>query len=352
MEARRAHNPKVVGSNPTPATNEAKRQDGNLRGRPAFSIGVASGGDLRVFLQGFLLDRKVEGLSPRTIDFYQDKLGNFLWYCEQNGLTIADIDTHTIREFLAYLKDTKHRWESDCTRSKQPLSPRTIQHYYGCLRTFFNWLVTEEFIEHNPVLNIKQPKAPKKVVRALTPEELQRMLVEFNGRDFDSIRNRAITMLFVDTGLRLSELGNITLEDINLDRQTILIIGKGSKQRMVRFGSRTAKAIWKYLSLRNKLNGHSQRLWLNKHGYDINADAIACLFKRLADRTGIKIHSHKLRHTYAISALRNGMNPFILQASLGHSTLEMTRRYCQSLGFEDVYKAHITASPIDNIRVK
>ncbi|MCX5996969.1 MAG: tyrosine-type recombinase/integrase [Chloroflexi bacterium] len=194
------------------------------------------------------------------------------------------------------------------------------------------------------------PRVPKTLIKALNSSEVAKILDEFDGRDFKSVRNRAITMLFIDTGLRLSELANIQLEDINVERQTILVTGKGNKQRMVRFGVRTAKTLWRYISLRNSLNGHSGALWLEKHGDEVKPNCIALVFKRLQQKTGIKVHCHRLRHTYAISALRNGMNPFVLQASLGHATLDMTRRYCQSLSFEDVYREHQKASPIDNIK--
>jgi len=301
-------------------------------------------------LKGFILTRKVEGVSPRTTAYYEEKLGNFLWYCEQHVLTLSDLNTDTIREFLVYLKDSSHRWDSNNTRANRALSPRSIQHYYGCLRTFFNWLVDEGYVEYNPVLSIKPPRAPKKLIRALSQEEMSSLLSEYPGRDFKDVRNRAMLMLFLDTGLRLAELGNITLEDMTLDRQTIFVTGKGSKQRMVRFGSVTAKALWKYLALRNTIDGHSKNLWLGRSGHEMRPTSIASLFKRLEDKTGIKVNPHKLRHTYAISALRNGMNPFVLQASLGHASLDMTRRYCASLGFEDVFREHEKASPVDRLK--
>jgi len=354
VEARRAHNPKVVGSNPTPATSRFKEQNSDHRVRSALSICGVSESDLRILLKGFILNAKVEGLSSRTIDYYQDKLGNFQWYVENQGLPTnpTGVTTDHIRHFLAYLRDNKRRWESDNPRANKPLSPRSIQHYYGCLRSFFNWLVSEGYIESNPVLAIKPPKAPRTLVKALSNEDIEAMLGRLNGRDFNDVRNRAALMLFIDTGLRLSELANISVDDIDLERQTILVMGKGSKQRMVRFGVKTAEALWRYLAIRAGVNGTVSGLWLDHNGNPVGSNAFQCFIKRLSQQTGITIYPHKLRHTYAISALRNGMSPFVLQISLGHSTLDMTRRYCSSLGFDDVYKAHVAASPIDHIKIR
>ena len=106
MEARRAHNPEVAGSNPAPATIITKGKDADRRAHPSLSVCTDSQLDLRALLKGFLLDRKVEGLSPNTIDYYQGKLGNFLWYCKQEGLNYPS--QITIREIRLFRLDMKH----------------------------------------------------------------------------------------------------------------------------------------------------------------------------------------------------------------------------------------------------
>ncbi len=152
--------------------------------------------------------------------------------------------------------------------------------------------------------------------------------------------------MFLDTGLRLSELANLQLSDINIERGIIKVIGKGNKERLVRIGLKTQKALWNYLARRDSDLGH---IWLANDDESLAANGIAQMIRNLGKRIGIQRSPHKLRHSFAISFLRNGANPFELQIALGHSTLEMTRRYTQALGFEDVFKRHVLASPVDRL---
>ncbi|MDD4877303.1 MAG: site-specific integrase, partial [Dehalococcoidales bacterium] len=108
-------------------------------------------------------------------------------------------------------------------------------------------------------------------------------------------------------------------------------------------------ALWKYLATRAKLNGGKNALWCDRYGNSLSERGIAGIFKALGNKVGIKIHPHLLRHTGATLFLKNGGSPFECQYLLGHSSLEMTKRYCQSLGFDDAYQAHVKASPIDNL---
>jgi integrase/recombinase XerC len=146
--------------------------------------------------------------------------------------------------------------------------------------------------------------------------------------------------------MRLSELANLKLSDINLEKNIIKITGKGDKERLVRIGLKTQKALWSYLTRRTS---DLPDVWISKLGGAFRADSIARMIRDTSRKIGIDISPHKLRHTFAISFLRNGASPFELQVALGHSTLEMTRRYTQALGFDDVFNRHILASPVDKL---
>ena len=172
------------------------------------------------------------------------------------------------------------------------------------------------------------------------------MLNSITGRSLEDYRNRAILCIFLDTGMRLSELANLKLEDINMERNIIKINGKGNKERFVRIGVKTQKALWNYMAHRPVDNEH---VWQGKDNNKMAADSIAQIIRNLSKRLGIQLSPHKLRHSFAISFLRNGANPFELQIALGHTMLEMTRRYTQALGFDDVFKRHMVASPVDNL---
>lgn len=155
--------------------------------------------------------------------------------------------------------------------------------------------------------------------------------------------------MFLDTGLRLTELSNIQLCDINLDRGTINVFGKGSKERLVKIGNVTLKALLHYLILRN--DQHSC-LWIKEERKPMTRNGIQTTIKRLCKRaeiTGVKMGPHTFRHIAAINYLRNGGGEFTLQVMLGHSTLQMTRRYVSSLNAEDMIRIHKMASPVDNM---
>jgi len=262
---------------------------------------------------------------------------------------IEDITPTHIREYLAYARTTdKQRWGSDRAGANKPISPTTVKRFYACLRVLFNWSVSEGLLTTSPLTNIRPPKDAKHVIRALTNEQVGECLNLLNGRDFLSVRNKTMFLILVDTAIRLGELISLAVDSVDLKRQVLIVHGK-TGERYVRFGNLTAKAIWKYLALRSNLDGNHSALWCDRHGNALTGRGVDGLLKSIGKKIGIKLHPHLLRHTGATLFLQNGGSPFECQYLLGHSSLEMTKRYCQSLGFDDAYKAHVKASPIDNL---
>jgi len=170
------------------------------------------------------------------------------------------------------------------------------------------------------------------------------------GDTFIGCRNKAIILTFVDTGLRLSELAGIQHCDLDFNNGTIKVMGKGSKERHVRISPETQKAILRYL-LRRK-DDNLPYLWVTEEYKPLQPQGISSMIRRLGERTGIRhqirTSAHTFRHTAAIQYLRNKGDQFTLQIMLGHSTLEMSRRYVSTLGVEDMLKVHKTASPVEN----
>lgn len=148
----------------------------------------------------------------------------------------------------------------------------------------------------------------------------------------------------VDCGLRLVELLSLEMVDLNMEQQLIKADGK-TGERVVRFGSTTMKALKRYLKRRNKVNGHNDTLWLTKKGITLKDSSVETMFIKLSKRTGIRVHTHLLRHTFATMWLRNGGDSLMLQRLLGHTTLMMTNRYCQAVGCYDAIEAHKRYSP-------
>ena len=299
----------------------------------------------------FLLSCKVEGKSYGTIECYSDKLKGFLWYATNYDWPqdIADVTTNHLREFLAYLRETPHRFNSTCPRAMKPINSTTIQKYYRALSALFNWSVNEGILETNCLIKIKVPRAEKKVVKSLSNTEVNQLILHL-GDSFDGVRNKAIILVLVDCGLRLGELLNLKLFDVNMEQQLIKADGK-TGERVVRFGDTTKKALKKYLKLRNKVNGSNDSLWLTEKGITLKDSSVETMFIKLSKRTGIRVHPHLLRHTFATMWLRNGGDSLMLQRLLGHTTLMMTNRYCQAVGCYDAIEAHKRYSPVDGLKM-
>ncbi|MFC1984517.1 tyrosine-type recombinase/integrase [Chloroflexota bacterium] len=333
---------KVEGSNPSSSTKEV-----NTANTSSNYLSTSSNSYMRLaiplerLIEGFLLSCKVENKSPATISFYKNILDKFQWYLDK--YCIDTIDATAIRKFLVYLKDTPNRWDSSNTRANRPVAPITVRSYYSGLSALFTWSMEEELIETNPMANVKKPQLPHKTVKGLEPDIIHKLLNSITNKSLQALRNKAILYMFLDTGLRLSELTNLTISDISMNKDIIRV---GNKERYVRIGIKTQKALWNYLAHRPVDVEH---VWLGKGNAPFTVDGVAQMIRNFGKSHGIKLSPHKLRHSFAISFLRNGANPFELQIALGHTTLEMTRRYTQALGFEDVFKRHILASPVDRL---
>jgi len=305
---------------------------GTLTRIPTIGADTTLDGQLKLFL----LTCKVNGLSPRSLEDYQDKIGRFVAFCKAQGINEPkDVTPQHIKLFLLSLQ--------------QRLKPSSVHGYYAAVHRLMNWLVEEGVLQKSPMERMKPPKVPKQVIQPFSREHIVRMLTVC-GDTFIGCRNQAIIKTFLDTGLRLSELVGIQLSDLDFDNGTIKIMGKGAKERRVRISQETQKAILRYL-LRRKDDGLSC-LWVTEEHKPLHARGVSSIIRRISERAGIRgqvrASAHTFRHTAAIQYLRNKGDQFTLQIMLGHSTLEMTRRYVSALKEEDMLKVHQTASPVEN----
>jgi site-specific recombinase XerD len=274
--------------------------------------------DLRSLIKGFVLNCRCEGKSPKTISFYQDNLQRFLWYVASEPV----------------------RWGGKSTSSRKAASIATVAHYYHCLNVFFSWLVREKLTPQNPLSSIQKPHKEKRVIQALSTEQIRILLSHCPPRSALGCRNRAIVTMLLDTGMRVSELAALRLPDFDPETGALLIEhGKGRKQRLVRIGAATQKVLWRYITTYRK--GTSDRIFRSKSGGPLEANAIKLVVRRLGKKCNIpKVHVHRLRHTFAIGFLRAGGDIFSLRYLLGHSSLTMVANYLGSLDADDALRAH------------
>jgi integrase/recombinase XerC/integrase/recombinase XerD len=299
---------------------------------------------LNGFVKTFLLVCKTDGLVPPTLRDYRQKLLSLQRFLAANSLTELKQITHIhIRLYLDSLRAT--------------CNSISVADYYRIARRFFNWCVEEELLDEkqNPMLKIKPPKTEKKIIRPFTVEDINKLLLLCDAKTFMGIRNRALILVFLDTGLRLREMTDIQLRDIDIEREIIKVMGKGARERVVRMGKATQQALIKYLLQRRD---NFPCLWVSEERKPITGDGIYQMIKRLGKRarlSGVRCSPHTCRHYFGTNALRNGADIRQVQVLLGHATLNMTMNYVATNASEDAIIAHRGSkehpgfSPVDNL---
>ncbi|MHB9133545.1 MAG: tyrosine-type recombinase/integrase [Armatimonadota bacterium] len=279
-------------------------------------------------------------LAANTMAFYHYRFEAFRKFLCGKGqiITLEQITPSLIREFIA--------------SEKVRVSEGTAKRSFVTVRAFCNFIVAEGMIQENPTANIKPPKICRKIIPTFSPEQSVAML-KASGNGFYGSRNRAMIFVLYDCGLRASELCGIRLADINWSKQNIRITGKGNKERDVCFGAKTRTALESFLLERKHITG-SEYLFITRVGLAMDRHGVVRALKSCGKRagiTGVRISPHTFRHTCALTYVRNGGDVFSLQKLLGHSGLEMTRRYTE-LAQSDISEKHRRYSPGDTLNTE
>ena len=274
--------------------------------------------------------------SDLTINGYLKDLNIFLEYLNDNNIkSYNDIEYKDIRLYISYLYDLKY-------------ANKTISRHISSLKSFFKYLKKENIIVNNPCVLISNPKIQKRLPKFLNFDETEKLLNAFDNNNYLGIRNNLILELLYSTGVRVSELVNIKIKDIDLIEKNIRILGKGSKERIVYFGNVCLNKINKYLkvsySLLNKDN--IEYLLLSKTGKKINDREIRKVIDDASKIIGldIKISPHVLRHTFATHMLTDGADLRSVQELLGHENLSTTQIYTH-LTNEKIRDEYLKAHP-------
>ena len=298
------------------------------------------------------LNNEVEGKSPRTIEWYNYILNQFSSYIResQNCSDISAFNKDTVREYILYLRNKPkfHNHPYIPSTGKQ-ISPRTVQCHVRALKAFSTWLFFEGHTRDNILQNLKLPKAPNKIIEPLTPEEIKGLLSCLQGNSFIKTRNHAILVTLLDTGLRVSEVANMKLNNMNMIDGHAKVMGKGSKERLVPLGKYTQMTLLNYINeVRSRFNNAEyDGVFLSTNGRPISSNTIKLFLSRLARTSGvIRLHAHLCRHTFAINYLLNGGDIFSLKEILGHTSLDMVNHYLHFTGAQ-ITAMHHKYSPMD-----
>jgi site-specific recombinase XerD len=218
------------------------------------------------------------------------------------------------------------------------------------IRCFYSFLAREEIIETNPMARVEIPKVPMRYPEVLSESQMKALLKACPRRTITGIRNYAIVLTFIDTGIRLSELINLDLEDVDLRSRTIRIRnGKGGKERQVFVGRKLFHALRKWLDVRG-FSLPSNALFVSSTSGDrLDKRNVARILERLGKKAGVpRVHPHLLRHSFATHYIMNGGDPFTLQRLLGHSSIKTTMIYVNMAG-ASLRENHAKASPGDRL---
>ena len=273
--------------------------------------------------------------SNNTIIAYKNNILQLINYLESININdIKSVKYETIRGYLSYLHENKYKSKS-------------ISRMISSMRSFFKYLKVENVISNNPMTLISNPKLEKKLPKYLTINEVEKILNVPDMNDKIGIRDAFILELLYVSGIRVSELVNIKLNDIEESQRRIKILGKGNKERYVLYGSRCSELLKKYISVRsNFLKYPNDYLILSKTGRKINTREIRNIINRIKTKAGISISisPHTFRHTFATHMLNEGADIRAVQELLGHENLSTTTIYTH-LTNEKLRRTYLNTHP-------
>lgn len=278
----------------------------------------------------FVEEQKFRGNSPYTLDYYKCSLKIFIDFCTPD-LDIEDIDIVLFKSYQLYILEN---------RKINKISVRT---YARAVKVFFRWLYFENYIDID-INRLQLMKANKDVILPLSDNEVSQLLNYFDNDKFLGCRDKTICMIMLDCGLRLGEIVNLQNTDVDLINRYFVINGKGSKQRVVPFGSSVAEQLQHYLDFRASYPSTS--FFLNHRYEPITHNAIKMLFSRIKKKSGLsRVYPHLLRHTFATNFIYRGGNLEVLRVLMGHSTINITQIYIHLASqmhlINDNYNSHL-----------
>ncbi len=276
--------------------------------------------------------------SPYTIRNYTADLRDFFQFLSAKGVSsLKEVDRYVLRDYLSWLME-------------RGIVKASVARKLSAIRSFYRYLLREGMISTSPVATTSSPKLDKRLPSFLTIEQVVRLLTAPDLAKPVGLRDRALLELLYASGLRVSELVNLNVAQLNLDSGEIRVLGKGSKERMVLMGKPAARALSIYLNEgRPKLQGEkvSDALLTNRYGKRLSARGAQRILGKYASLAGIdkRVHPHLLRHTFATHLLDGGADLRVVQELLGHADLSSTQIYTH-VTKSQARKVYLSAHPM------
>ncbi len=276
--------------------------------------------------------------SPYTVRNYTTDLLDFFQFLTTKGVgSLKEVDRHVLRDYLSHLME-QGRVKASTARK------------LSAIRSFYKYLLRERMVAANPIATTASPKLDRRLPSFLTQEEIEQLLEAPDLSKPQGQRDRALIELLYASGLRVSELVNLNLEQVDLHTREIRVRGKGSKERMVLMGKPAATALNAYLNQgRPSLLGEkrSNAIFLNRYGQRIIERRVQKIIQEYAERAGIdkRVHPHMLRHTFATHLLDGSADLRVVQELLGHANLSSTQIYTH-ITKSQARKVYLSAHPM------
>ncbi|MCG8401236.1 MAG: tyrosine-type recombinase/integrase [Firmicutes bacterium] len=289
----------------------------------------------------FYAEEKSKNRLKRTIAWHRENIKAFKKALqEQNiSLNLEEIDHRTIKNnFILY---TIENWNN---------KPQTINMRIRSLRQFFSFLVEEGYLAQNPAVRVEKLKTEETLIVALTGAQVKKILKAVDRNTFTGLRDYTMLLLMLETGVRLSELSHLKINNINFQEGTVKVFGKGARERVVPIQRRCKKQIQQYISFRGTGLGHDH-LFVTIDNEPIKNRTIQERLEILTQKAGlagVQTSPHIWRHTFARFYILNGGDPFSLKKILGHKSWEMVHHYVSLFGSQ-VVAQHQKASPVEHL---
>jgi len=296
-------------------------------------------------LKEFIFECETRKLSKRTIKSYRNNNMRFLNFIKTEfGIEeIEEINHLHIKQYLKYQMD-------------KGLSEVYINGILKTLRAFFRYCLQEEYIIKNPCLKVSWQKEEKNIIKAFNDNEIIKMLNVFDYSNYLNARNKCIIAFLVDTGIRCLELCNIMNQDIK--ETTIIIHGKGNKERYVGISPMLKKIMIRYERIKeyyfkDKILSYDN-YFLSRNGRPLTVETVERVIREAGEKAGvrsdIRCSPHTIRHYFAQTQLKNGLDVYSLSRILGHENISITKRYLQSLQDRDIVQMSIKTSPLMSLK--
>lgn len=317
-------------------------------------------------LDNFMLYCSSKNLSRKTLASYEQTLKLFIMYLDnQFGIdNVKKVQTGHIRQYIKYVRERgkytvvnkeeskgKNHPESRSDFKKE-VSMTTIANYVRNIKVFFNFLYqVEREIPKNPVENIENPKVERKVKNILTPEDIKKVINQFERETFHGYRNYVITRLLLDTGMRVGECLNLQAENFDFKHKSILITNpKNRQQRYVYFSFKSANEMKHWMKYKDRYS-ESPFLFPTTRGTQLEIRNYERALREAGERASVAIHPHQLRNNFAKYYILNKGDWFSLCRILGHSSVEVTQKAYLDFTNDEVARKYQKHSPLANMEI-